>query len=66
MGKYGDYTYGIYIFSFPIQQILIATKSTNNPFLLFFYTMIIVVPIAFVSWHFFEKKILAFKDREMF
>ncbi len=66
MGKYGDYTYGIYIFSFPIQQVLIALKFTDKPYLLFLCTMVIVAPIAFISWHFFEKKILALKNRKIF
>ena len=62
-GKWGDFTYGIYIFSFPIQQVLINLSSnTIAPLELFTKTMIIVVPMAVISWHFFEKKILALKN----
>lgn len=63
MGKYGDYTYGVYIFSYPIQQILIALKCTQNSYILFCYTILIILPIAFVSWHFFEKKLMTLKNK---
>src|SRR5436190_11406248 len=55
-GKHGDFTYGIYIFSFPVQQILIDLKWTEgNPLKLFFLTLAIVVPLAILSWHLIEK-----------
>ncbi len=64
IGKYGDFTYGIYIFSFPVQQMLIASKTLNeNPYELFFFTLMIVIPIAVLSWHFIEKKMLSLKWR---
>lgn len=64
IGKYGDFTYGIYIFSFPVQQILIALKLVNNnPLLLFFFTLLIVIPMAILSWHLVEKKMLFQKGR---
>jgi peptidoglycan/LPS O-acetylase OafA/YrhL len=64
IGKYGDFTYGIYIFSFPAQQILIALNLANNtPLLLFFFTLAIVVPMAILSWHLLEKKMLLMKGR---
>lgn len=59
-GKYGDFTYGIYVFSFPVQQILI-TKGISNPYLLFFLTLLIVVPMAVLSWNFIEKEFLKLK-----
>ena len=62
-GKYGDFTYGIYAFSFPVQQILIAVKlADDNPLILFFLTLSIVIPIAFLTWHVMEKKMLALKN----
>jgi peptidoglycan/LPS O-acetylase OafA/YrhL len=64
IGKYGDFTYGIYIFSFPAQQILIALNLANNtPLLLFFFTLVIVIPMAILSWHLLEKKMLLMKGR---
>ena len=63
-GKYGDFTYGIYIFSFPVQQILIAKNiALNNPLKLFGMTILIVLPLAILCWHLLEKKMLLFKVR---
>lgn len=60
--QFADYTYGIYIISFPIQQILVRKNiAISNPYLFFLTTMVIVLPMAVVSWHFFEKKVLIYK-----
>jgi peptidoglycan/LPS O-acetylase OafA/YrhL len=62
-GKYGDFTYGIYVFSFPIQQMLNSVKLVKeNPYKLFFLTIIIVVPLSVLSWHLVEKKFLRLKN----
>lgn len=61
-GKYGDFTYGIYVFSFPVQQMLIASGSgKQNPYLLFIYTLLIVFPMAVLTWSVVEKKFLRLK-----
>ena len=62
-GKYGDFTYGTYVFSFPVQQALIA-KGIVNPYLLFILTLLIVLPMAVLSWNFIEKRFL--RLRHMF
>jgi peptidoglycan/LPS O-acetylase OafA/YrhL len=62
IGSRGDFTYGIYLFSFPVQQILLNHYgSFINPWFLFGFTMLICFPLAVISWHCFEKKILAYK-----
>jgi peptidoglycan/LPS O-acetylase OafA/YrhL len=61
-GQWGDFTYGVYLFSFPIQQIIVfVCKNQIKPYTLFALTMLISLPIAVCSWHFFEKKILQYK-----
>jgi peptidoglycan/LPS O-acetylase OafA/YrhL len=62
VGSRGDFTYGIYIFAFPVQQMLIASNLTIQPYLLFAETVFIVLPLAVLSWHLFEKKFLAMKS----
>jgi len=62
-GIYGDFTYGIYVFSFPVQQMFLAAGIINeNPYKLYLCTLIIVVPMAFLSWNIIEKKCLGLKN----
>ena len=61
-GKYGDFTYGIYVFAFPVQQMLISSKLATKPYQLFLYSIILVVPLAIASWHLIEKKFLKMKN----
>lgn len=61
-GKYGDFTYGTYVFSFPVQQILIA-KGVINPYYLFTITAVIVFPLAILSWNYLENPFLSLKRK---
>ncbi len=61
-GKYGDFTYGTYVFSFPIQQVLVS-KGVTNPYLLFGVTICIVFPMAVLSWNLIEKRFLRLKHK---
>jgi peptidoglycan/LPS O-acetylase OafA/YrhL len=59
IGKNGDYSYGTYIFHYPIIQIMIALgyfKINKNISLLI--VMGTVFSMAYISWHFLEKRIL--------
>jgi peptidoglycan/LPS O-acetylase OafA/YrhL len=59
IGKNGDYSYGVYIFHFPLIQILITLGffeiNKNAVLLLVLGT---VFSMAYLSWHFLEKKVL--------
>ncbi len=60
--RWGDFTYGIYIFAFPVQQTLIACHLfVQSPYSLFLATMGIVLPLSALSWHLLEKRCLSFK-----
>lgn len=61
-GKYGDFTYGTYVFSFPVQQILVS-KGIINPYNLFFISIAIVLPLAVLSWKFIESPFLRLKKK---
>ncbi len=54
----GDYSYGIYLYGFPIQQAIVAATGVLNPFALFFMTIIPVTILAMGSWHLVEKPTL--------
>jgi len=58
-----DYSYGIYIYAFPIQQIYnLYLPSHINPLLQALLSLVsVLIPAAF-SWHFVEKPMLALKS----
>ena len=59
-GKYGDFTYGIYIFHFPIIRVFatLGLFANYNPFLMGFVCMIVVIGVGIASWHLYEKRFL--------
>lgn len=59
LGKYGDISYGIYLYHFPIIQLLIFVGAFKaNVWIGFSATFAITLITALVSWHFIEKKLL--------
>ena len=57
----GDYSYGLYIFAFPVQQLLVWSWTSIGPWALFLATMILTLPLAILSWHFIERPMLSIK-----
>jgi peptidoglycan/LPS O-acetylase OafA/YrhL len=58
-GKYGDFSYGIYIVHFPILQLLIAHGNFNSaPWMSLLLAVALVVTTAILLWHFIEKPFL--------
>jgi peptidoglycan/LPS O-acetylase OafA/YrhL len=54
----GDYSYGIYIICFPIQQSLVALDPALTPASLFAVSFPAVLALAMLSWHFIEQPAL--------
>jgi peptidoglycan/LPS O-acetylase OafA/YrhL len=54
----GDYSYGVYILACPIQFFLAYRYGDLSPWGLFVLSMIVVVPLAIISWHFLESRTL--------
>ncbi len=50
IGKYGDFSYGMYIYGYPIQMLLLYHFAFQNIYWSFFLTLIIVFPLAWASW----------------
>ena len=58
-GKKTDFSYGIYIYGMPMQQMVIALLGTSlYPNLINVCVLIFLVPIGWLSWHIIEKPAL--------
>ncbi len=57
---FGDISYGIYIYHFPIVQLFVNWNffSKYNSLLVVFLTIVLVITLSLISWHFFEKPLL--------
>lgn len=58
---WGDYSYGIYIYAFPVQQALSHWLSLRNGWVMFIIATPITLAFAVASWHFVERRALSFK-----
>lgn len=61
--KVGDLSYGIYIWHFPIIQILISHGLFESFYVGFLTTVLIVFLLSSLSWHFIEKKAISYGKR---
>jgi peptidoglycan/LPS O-acetylase OafA/YrhL len=57
--KLGDYSYGIYVFAFPVQQFLVSQFGINDPITLFALAFTVTLGLAIFSWHIVERPALA-------
>lgn len=63
--KTGDYSYGMYIYAFPIQQTLVHFyKNSLTAETLFIFSFLLTLIFSILSWHFFEKRILRLKHKK--
>lgn len=61
--KTGDLSYGMYLFSYPVQQMVIFCAPGVTPMALFGTTMLIILPLAAFSWRCVEAPALRLKNR---
>jgi peptidoglycan/LPS O-acetylase OafA/YrhL len=63
-GRFGDFSYGLYIYTFPIQQTLIWLYGQRLPWSVVF-VLVLVTAFAFAaaSWHFIESRALRLKPK---
>jgi len=57
----GDTSYGIYIYSFPIQQALVYFFKLDTV-MLFIFSLPLSILLGYISWHLIEKRALSYKD----
>ncbi|MFP3553207.1 acyltransferase [Paraburkholderia sp. SIMBA_049] len=66
-GKYGDVSYGLYIYAFPIQQLVVMVWGNSiTPTQLFTASYPMTLLAAFCSWHLVEKRAIAAKGSRPF
>ncbi|MDE2361859.1 MAG: acyltransferase [Hyphomicrobiales bacterium] len=58
-----DYSYGIYIYAYPIQQIVILTTPGLPPLAQAAASFVLTLVPAALSWHFIEAPAMALKSR---
>ena len=57
--KYGDFSYGFYLFHFPVIQTMIYFGFfKENPVLLFVLCFFVILLLSVLSWHLLEKRVL--------
>lgn len=61
--KYGDFSYGLYLWSFPTQQLVIVGFGVMSMWLNLVAVAACSLALAFVSWHLVEKPSLELKKK---
>lgn len=59
--RIGDYSYGIYIYAWPVQQMTAALVHGVKPLEMFLLSFLGTCALAVASWHLIEKPALAMK-----
>lgn len=62
--RYGDLSYGAYLYAFPIQQLSYQLFGANRFILSFFFSIAMTLCCAYCSWHFVERWALRIKPSQ--
>ena len=55
--RFGDLSYGLYIYGWPIEQCVVYFSGATAPWwVVFLISTAVTVPVAFLSWHLIEKR----------
>lgn len=60
--RLGDYSYGVYIYAFPVQQMIAATVAGVTATTMTAFAWPITLVLAILSWHLIEKPMLGKKE----
>ena len=61
-GTIGDFSYGLYIFAWPVQQTILVFFNDIQIGVHILCSFLLTIPIAYISWHFVESKALSHKN----
>ena len=59
----GDYSYGMYLYAYPIQQLIVKLVGPGKPLLAFAGALVLIPAFAAFSWHAVEKHALKLKPK---
>lgn len=59
--RIGDYSYGAYLYAFPVQQTIVLVASPSSGWLMLAIALPVTMAIAAASWHFVEAPALKLK-----
>tara|TARA_B110000503_G_C7089425_1_gene388738 strand:- start:287 stop:1018 length:732 start_codon:yes stop_codon:yes gene_type:complete len=62
----GDYSYGIYIYAWPVQQSIVSLMPNISVALMVLYSSLVTLGLSLFSWHFIEERFLALKKSSVF
>lgn len=65
LDRWGDISYGVYIYAFPVQQLVIKYIS-QSPLVVLAYASVITMILAIASWRWVESPALKLKGRMSF
>lgn len=57
----GDYSYGMFLYGFPVQQMIVATFPDISPLAMFSLAVPLSLALAIASWHWVEQPSLRLK-----
>lgn len=60
--RFGDYSYGIYLWGFPMQQLVAHWLPNTIPLVNAALSLPLAIAMAVVSWHFVEKPAISLKS----
>ena len=61
--KFGDYSYGMYIYAFPLQQSIVSLVQNISIGNFVFLSIVSTLALAVLSWHVIEKRALKLKSK---
>jgi peptidoglycan/LPS O-acetylase OafA/YrhL len=64
-GKIPDVSYGVYLYGWPIQRILVSSKMTTNPISIFVLSLVLGIGLGLLSWWAIEKPAQRFRNARM-
>jgi peptidoglycan/LPS O-acetylase OafA/YrhL len=61
--KLGDISYGVYIYAWPVQQLVVQAWPGMHPYANTLISSAFVIPMAWLSWHYLERPMLSLKGK---